>query len=58
MPKFKPGDAVKITTADLVNPEKYQRGTVARVLPCGEYAVMFDGLRRPVKFLANELTAA
>ena len=58
MPKFKPGDRVKVTTADLVNPEKYQRGTVARVLPCGEYAVRFDGLRRPVKFLANELTAA
>lgn len=58
MPKFKPGDAVTVTSADLVNPEKYQRGTVARVLPCGEYAVKFDGIRRPVKFLSNELTAA
>lgn len=58
MPKFKPGDAVKVTTADLVNPEKYQRGTVERVLPCGEYAVKFPGIRRPVKFLSNELTAA
>lgn len=58
MPKFKPGDAVKVTTADLVNPEKYQRGTVARVLPCGEYAVKFPAIRRPVKFLANELATA
>lgn len=58
MPKFKPGDTVKVTTADLVNPEKYQRGTVARVLPCGEYSVKFPAIRRPVKFLSAELTAA